>query len=52
MKDFAFLIIIHKVKILFSSEISDLAENVRLEGQKKQGLVSCSGPEEQTILLL
>ena len=56
MNDFPFLNIIHKVKFLFSplfsSNIADLAENVRLEGPKKQAIVSCSGPEKQAISLL
>ena len=42
MNDFPFLNIIHKVKFLFSplfsSNIADLAENVRLEGPKKQAI--------------
>ena len=46
MKDFTFLNIIHKVRISFSPsftpKIGDLAENVRLEGPKKQAIVSCS----------
>ena len=56
MKDITFLNIIHKVKISFSPsftpKIGDLAENVRLEGPKKQAIVSCSGPEKQAMSLL
>ena len=48
--------IIHKEKIMFSppfsSKIADLAENVRLEGPKKQTIVACSGPEKDAISLL
>ena len=56
MKHITFLNISKKEKILFSppssSKIADLAENVRLEGQKKQAIVSCSGPEKLVISLL
>ena len=56
MKDITLLNIIHKVKIsfppLFTPKIGDLAENVRLEGPKKQAIVSCSGPEKQAMSLL
>ena len=56
MKDITLLNIIHKVKISFSPsftpKIGDLAENVRLEGPKKQAIVSCSGPEKQAMSLL
>ena len=36
----------------FTPKIGDLTENVRLEGPKKQAIVSCSGPEKQGISLL
>ena len=36
----------------FSFKIAELAENVRLEGPKKQAIVSYSGPEKQAISLL
>ena len=56
MKEITLLNIIHKVKISFSPpftpKIGDLAENVRLEGPKKQAIVSCSGPEKQAMSLL
>ena len=56
MKDITLLIIIYKVKISFSPpftpKIGDLAENVRLEGPKKQAIVSYSGPEKQAMSLL
>ena len=56
MKDITFINIVHKEKISFSlpfrSKIANLAENVRLEGPKKQAIVSCSGPEKQAISLL
>ena len=56
MKDISFLNIIHKVKISFSPpftpKIGDLAENGRLEGPKKQAIVSCSGPEKQAMSFL
>ena len=56
MKDITLLNIIHKVKISFSPSFTpkfgDLAENVRLEGPKKQAIVSCSGTEKQAISLL
>ena len=56
MKDITLLNIINKVKISFSPpftpKIGDLAEIVRLEGPKKQAIVSCSGPEKQAISLL
>ena len=56
MKDITLLKIIHKMKISFSSPISFkiayLAENVRLEGPKKQAIVSCSRPEKQAMSLL
>ena len=56
MKDITLLNIINKVKISFSPpftpKIGDLAEIVRLEGPKKQAIVSCSGPEKQAMSLL
>ena len=56
MKDITFVNIIRKVKIsfspLFTPKIGDLAENVRVEGPKKQAIVFCSGPEKQAISLL
>ena len=56
MKDITFLNIINKVKISFSApftpKIGDLAEDVRLEGPKKQAIVSCSRPEKQAMSLL
>ena len=56
MKDITLLNIIHKVKNSFSPpftpNVGDLAENVRLEGPKKQAIVSCSGPEKQGMSLL
>ena len=56
MKHMTFLNIIHKVTISFSppfsSTIADLAESVKLEGQNKQAIVSCSGPEKWAISFL
>ena len=56
MKEITPLNIINKVKISFSPpftpKIGDLAEIVRLEGPKKQAIVSCSGPEKQATSLL
>ena len=56
MKDITLLNIINKVKILFlppfTPKIGDLADIVRLEGPKKEAIVSCSGPEKQATSLL
>ena len=56
MKYITFLNIIHNLKISFSTpfthKISYLAENVRLEGPKKQAIVSCRGPKKQAMSLL
>ena len=55
MQDITLLNIIHKLNIsflpLFGSKIGDLVENVSLEGQEKQAIVSCSGLEKQRSLL-